>query len=100
MPTFFNKRRYQNKKQRANEMADIIKVILPENAKLVSFEYDARCFGNMMCKIKVEDQMHTFIVDRGEIVHNDKLLCDSSYHQAGRSDAFPKLLEMIKKKLS
>ena len=62
-----------------DEMKQHIVSILPSNSTLINFIYDAKCFGNMIAKIKQNGKVHTFITDRGEIYHNDEMLCDSSY---------------------
>lgn len=68
-------------------------------AELITFDYYSKIFGNFNVVIKVEDKLHTFITDRGEIIHNSKMVCDNSYHVAGCDDTFSKLIEVIKKEL-
>ena len=69
------------------------------NAELISFEYRKQIFGNMIVKIKKADTVYDFVTDRGEIYCNNSLLCDASYHQAGTSDTFPRLVEIIKERV-
>ena len=92
---FFKKRA----EQRKNEMLEMIKAILPTNATVVSFDYYGKVFGNIVLKLEIGNDIHTFITDRGEIYHNGKMLCNSSYHYIEKEDTFPKLLQMIKQEL-
>lgn len=82
------------------EMAERIRSILPSGATLVSFDRNEQFFGNLALKITLDRVTHTFVTDRGEIYHNGKLLCDSSYHKAGNDDTFLKLLQLIKRELN
>lgn len=82
-----------------DEMKQFIISALPSDAILIDFIYDSKCFGNMIAKIKQNGKVHTFITDRGEIYHNDEMLCDSSYQYKEKEDTFPKFLQMIKMKL-
>lgn len=66
-------------------------------AELISFDYYRKVFGNMIVKIRKADMIYEFITDRGEISCNNSLICDSSYHQAGRDDTFTQLIDIIKK---
>lgn len=93
---FFKKKR----EQRINEMANIIRNILPKGATLLSFEYNSTIFGKMVVEVKALDDKHTFITDRGEIYHNGIMLCDSSYHYYEKEDTFSKLLQIIQKVFS
>ncbi len=83
----------QNKKK-------ILKTILDNyNLKLVKYEYYSKIFGNFNIEIIKQNQLHSFITDRGEIYHNSIMICDNSYHIAGEDDTFLKLVEVIKKEL-
>ena len=92
---FFKKR----VEQRKNEMLEMIKTLLPTNATVVSFDYNEKVFGNIVLKLEIGKDTHTFITDRGEIYHNGKMLCDSSYHYTEKEDTFSKLLQLIKQEL-
>ncbi len=85
---FFNKRK--------KGMIDPLKAILPAEATLVSFDYNEKVFGNIVVEIELAKIKHTFITDRGEIYHNGKMICDSSYLYIEKKDTFSKLLQMIK----
>ena len=87
------------KEQRENDMLNALKAILPAAATLVSFDYNERVFGNIVVKIKLPKVMHTFVTDRGEIYHNGKMICDSSYHYTEKEDTFSKLIQLIKNEL-
>ena len=83
-----------------DEMKQFIISALPNDAILIDFIYDSKCFGNMIAKIKQNGKVHTFITDRGEIYHNHEMLCDSSYQYKEKEDTFPKLIQMIKSTLA
>ncbi len=87
------------KAQRKNDMLNAMKAVLPAEATLVSFEYNDKVFGNIVVKIELKKIMHTFVTDRGEIYHNGKMICDSSYRHTEKEDTFPKLLQIIKNEL-
>lgn len=91
---------FKNKsKEKTAEMIDMLKAILPSTITINSFDYNAECFGNVSVILSAPDGKHKFITDRGEIYHNDKMLCDSSYHYIEKEDTFPKLLQLIKSEL-
>ena len=92
---FFKKRA----EQRKNEMLEMVKDLLPVNATIVSFDYYEKVFGNIVLKLKIGKDIHTFTTDRGEIYHNEKMLCNSSYRYIEKEDTFPKLLQLIKQEL-
>ena len=83
-----------------NEMEEAIRAVLPAGAVLISFDRNDAFFGNMTVVIKQGPKKHTFVTDRGEILHGKKLLCGSKYHQPGQEDTFPMLLQMIQKELN
>ena len=85
--------------QKRNAMLEMIKALLPTNASIVLFDYNKKFFGNIVLKLEIGKDKHTFITDRGEIYHNGKMLCDSSYHYTEKEDTFPKLLQLIKQEL-
>ena len=77
----------------------IEKLLSLYDATLIDFQYYKKIFGNIIVKIKYRGVIHEFIVDRGEISHNEKMICDNTYHIAGKDDAFDKLCECIVKEL-
>lgn len=81
-----------------DEMKRQIASVLPDNAGLIAFTYSADYFGNMVVKIRRNKAIHIFTTDRGEIFHNKKMLCDSSY--LDKEDTFTKLLQMIVKEMN
>ncbi len=92
---FFNKLNGQGN----SDMSDALKAILPDEAELISFDYNEKFFGNIVAEIKLKKMKHTFITDRGEIYHNGKMICDSSYRYTEKEDTFSKLLQIIKLEL-
>ena len=87
---------YMSKNFSVDEMKQHIVSVLPSNSILTDYLYDINCFGNMIVKIKQNGTTHVFITDRGEIYHNDEMLCDSSCRYKEKEDTFSKLLQMIK----
>ncbi len=92
---FFRKRAEQSKE----ELRERINALLPTDATVISFDYNEKAFGNIVLKLEFENVIHTFITDRGEIYHNGKMLCDSSYHDIEKEDTFSKLLQLVKREL-
>jgi hypothetical protein len=88
------------KEKRIKEMLEMLTDILPEEVKIISFDYNGRFFGNIIVELSVSNKKHVFVTDRGEIYHNGKLLCDSSYHYFEKQDTFSKLLQLIKSELN
>lgn len=80
-------------------IGDLEKFLKDKNAKLISFQYFPKMFGNITVEIEYKKMLHTFIVDRGEIIHNNKQIRDNSYHIAEQNDSFSTLLEEIQKEL-
>lgn len=80
-------------------MIAALKAFLPDKVTLVSFDYNRKVFGNIVVKLEYEGINHTFISDRGDIIHNRKMLCDSSYQHLENIDTFQKLLQLIKREL-
>ena len=69
---FFKKR----VEQKENEMFEMIKTLLPTNATVVSFDYNEKVFGNIVLKLEIGKDTHTFITDRGEILPAAEEICD------------------------
>ena len=86
--------------QRKKEMLETIKALLPANATVILFEYNKKAFDNLVLKLEIEKEVHTFTTERGEIYHNGKMLCDSSYHYIEKEDTFPKFLQILKQELN
>ena len=80
--------------ERAKQLQNLAEEL---NAELISFEYRKQVFGNMVVKMRKAETVYDFVTDRGEIYYNNSLVCDASYHQAGKSDTFSRLVEIIKK---
>ena len=81
-------------------MVEVLNELLERhNAQLIKFEFYYEIFGNIVTEIRFKDKIHKFATDRGEIYHNQHFICSNSYHIAGKSDAFPKLLEVIEREL-
>lgn len=68
-------------------------------ARIVSFEYFEKIFGNIVLTIEYEKVCYEFITDRGEIYMNSQLICDSSYHVKGKSDTIQKLIDVMSKRI-
>lgn len=81
-----------------DEMKQQIASVLLSNDSLIEFTYSVDHFGNMVVKIRRNRETHIFTTDRGEIYHNTKMLCDSSY--LDKEDTFTKLLQMISKEMN
>lgn len=99
---YFNNKRKEKVKNinKENKMIDEInKFLISHNAKLLRFEVNYKAFGDLVVEIEFNNIKHLFIIDKGEIYHNQKFLCNNSYHEVDKNDTFPKLLEMIEKEL-
>lgn len=88
----------RNKRER--KIKEKLNFFLNEHdAKLVNFEYYYEIFGNIVIDIEFMSITHRFVTDRGEIYHNENLVCDNSYHVAGKSDTLEMLVKVIEEKL-
>ena len=65
------------------------------NAKIIKFEYYKRIFGNFIIEIEYNDKIYNIVTDKGDIYLNNQLICDSSYHIAGKDDTIEKILEIL-----
>lgn len=91
---------FKSSEKKAKMMKDEINILLERNnARLINFEFYYNVFGNIIVEIEVNNQIHLFMTDRGEIYHNQKIICDNSYHVAGKSDTFEMLVDVIKREL-
>ncbi|MCD4827747.1 MAG: hypothetical protein K8Q99_08220 [Acholeplasmataceae bacterium] len=89
-------KRIKKEKEFINQIETIIE---PINGQLISFEKLNKEFGNMMVKIEINDEVHIYIADKGQIYHNDKQMFDGSYHEEGVDDTPIYLIKAIKKTL-
>lgn len=69
------------------------------NCELVEFSYYRKVFGNIVLKIKIEEQEFCFITDRGEIYFNSELLCSYEYIRKENKTTPQKLLELLELEL-
>ena len=89
-----------NRKERENKIKDELNVFLGKHgAKMINFKYYYKIFGNIVLDVEFRNIMHRFVTDRGEIYHNEKFVCDNSYHVAGKNDTFEMLIKVIDKNL-
>lgn len=65
------------------------------NARIVSFTYYPKTFGNIVVTVEFDGTIFEFATDRGEIICNNKFICDNSYHVAGKNDTVDKLIEIM-----
>ena len=69
--------------------------MLAENcAKLCTFDHNTKVFGNYFVEIEYNGEKHSFVTDRGEILHNGKTVVP---YCAG--DTFPTLFRTIQTEL-
>jgi hypothetical protein len=87
------------KKNEINMLNKINSVLEPINAQVIRFDIYYEVFGNMILEIIMGNERHKFVTDKGEIFHNQHLVFDNSYHEAGKHDTFDYLLKAIKKVL-
>lgn len=78
------------------EQAERLQSTLPNGATLLFFDYNERCFGNIITEIQWKGRKHTFHTDRGEIWHNGKLLRNT---ETDSQDTFLLLLQTIQETL-
>jgi len=70
-----------------------------KGGKLLEFTYYKKIFGNVVAKIEYNNEIHEFVIDRGEIYHNKRYICNSSYQFKEKVIPLVKLLEIIDKEL-
>lgn len=97
---FISKNSEQINADKQSNMLSYIQERLPKNATLVKFDYNEKVFGNIIAHIKINDIIHVFVTDRGEIYHNGKMICDSSYRRFEEKGTFLKLVDIIQYEIS
>ncbi len=73
--------------------------LLNTKYRLISFERDHSCFGNIIVVIEKGIKKFRFVTDRGDIYCNYDLIIPHGYHEAGKDDTPQYLVEAIKKHL-
>ena len=69
--------------------------MLTENrANLCTFDHNTKVFGNYFIEIEYNGEKHSFVTDRGEILHNGKAVVPYCV-----GDTFPALFDVIQKEL-
>ena len=63
--------------------------------KIILFNYNDRAFGNIELCVEKDNTVYEFIVDRGEVICNHKMLCDNSYGRLEQKKPYQKLVEII-----
>ena len=83
-----------------DEMKQRVISILPADATLIDVSYSSKIFKNIIVTINYNGNLHTFTTNRGDIYHNNSMLCNASYQYYEREDTFSKLIEIIKSELN
>lgn len=62
-------------------------------AEILKFEYDVKCFGNIIFKFKKDEKIYEYVVDRSEIYakHDRKYFYKCEYPE----EPYKKLIELI-----
>jgi|GEM_PF-2518835 len=88
------------KNDQKQKMTSELQIFLKNHdAELIKFEWFYKAFGDIIVEIRYKNQIHVFASDRGDIYYNNRPVCNNSYHVAGQSDTFPKIMETIEKVL-
>ena len=88
-----------SRKLTRKRITELKEILDKHGAVLTKFVYYKKYFGDFEIEIEYDMSVHSFITDKGAVVHNGKWICGSSYHIAGQDDTFPMLLKVIKKEL-
>lgn len=70
---------------------EIENIVAPFGYIITDFKYYPNIFGNVVLDLKKDNIKHTFVIERGELYHNDMLL---SYND-GTDDLFKVLLRYV-----
>ncbi|MBQ7761384.1 MAG: hypothetical protein IJ400_04940 [Clostridia bacterium] len=84
------------KRKTKNEINSMLKKY---NCELIEFTYYEKVFGNIVLKFKFHEKELCFVLDRGDIYCDGKLMCNYEYLKNKKTDKQQKLLEMIELKL-
>ncbi|MDD3127437.1 MAG: hypothetical protein PHT27_07475 [Candidatus Izemoplasmatales bacterium] len=91
---------FKNIKKRKKEMMSCLeKTLQLYNAKLISFEYYYKIFGNIVIEYEYKNQKHVLISDRGEIRHNDEVVYKNSITHDGHYDPFYFVIKTLEIKI-
>ena len=89
----------KSRRRTKRRKAELEHFLSDHGAKLLSFTYFWKAFGDFFIEIEKDGVKHTFSTDRDDIYHGQKMICDHSYHVAGEDDKFSHLLGVIKAEL-
>lgn len=78
---------------------NLTKLLSTYNCELISYQYFKKIFGNIVLKIRCQENELNFVTDRGEISCNGVLLCTHEYIKKENKTTPEKLLEQIELKL-
>lgn len=87
------------KKLTRKRIAELKEILDKHGAVLTKFVYYKKYFGDFEIEIENNGAVHSFLTDKGEVVHNGQPIRHGPYHIAGQDDTFPFLLKIIKKEL-
>lgn len=88
------------KKRKKKMLSSIEETLHLYDANLISFKYYYRVFGNIVIEYEYKKEKHTFVSDRGEIRHNDKVVFKNSITDDGHYDPFYYIIKAIVEQLS
>ncbi len=68
-------------------------------AKLISFDYDNKAFGNIFLVFEYDGRLYTCVSDRGEIWINNDFVCDGIYHIPSNEDTKDQMIKMLEERV-
>ena len=89
----------KSRRRTKRRKAELEHFLSDHGAKLLSFTYYWKAFGDFSIEIEKDGVKHTFSTDRDDIYHGQKMICDGSYHVPGEDDKYPLLVKAIKNEL-
>lgn len=87
------KRLFENREKKyCNLFRDFLSM---NQAKLISFKYYNKAFGNINLVFEYKERVYECISDRDEIWINGKHICDGSYHEPPNDDTKDQMMKII-----
>ena len=86
---------FQSLKMKKTAVTEIGKAVKSIGGEILCLDYSIKYFGNIILIFIKDNNEYKYIVDRGEIYFNKKMICNDSYFCEEGKSPYQKLIEII-----
>ena len=86
---------FQSLKMKKTAVTEITKAVKNMGGEILCLDYSIKYFGNIILIFIKDNSKYKYVVDRGEIYFNKKMICDDSYFCEEGKKPYQKLIEII-----